>query len=193
MSIIKSLACALLFVVHATNAEIFVNCMADPDARPEGPECTNVKQEVLDMLSNCTGSPMQYVGIGSEGPPHRLLGSREQEHQTLRGGEVEQSERDQSERDLQLIDWACFGRLNAGQRMMCCLLGNNGYSFCGEGRLYRRLQEDALLEPEVASITDQCTDNFKALAEEYVDLQNDGSCLGSPDNVFCETLQVITG
>jgi hypothetical protein len=179
MSIIKSLVCAVIFVVQAINAELYVNCMAAPDAAPNAADCTDdVRQEVLDMLGVCTGGlATEYVG-----PPAR---------RHLRSGEQPQSPREaeQSKRDLQ--DGCRNPNLNEGQRANCCMMNDpdDPYSYCGRsGRDCRRLQLlPALTQSAMTLMAEECTNAFRVLANAT------NLCFGSPEDVFCKTLEILMG
>jgi hypothetical protein len=175
MSIIKSLVCAVMFVVQAIDAEPHVNCMAAPDAAPNAADCTDdVRQEALDVLGVCAG------GLATEhvGPParHRLR-SREQP-QTPR-------EAEQTKRDLQ--DGCRNPNLNEGN----CSMNdpNDPYSYCGRsGRDCRRLQlSPAPTQSATTLMAEECTNAFRILANAT------NLCFGSPEDVFCKTLEILMG
>ena len=171
MSIIKSLVFAVVFAVQVTNGELYVNCMAAVDAEPNGPSCTQASQDVLAMLDVCTGLDMGFVG----GHARRHLRYREQAKQ--------------SKRELWYTTLTyCEGTsLNGGDRMMCCMLGDNHYSYCGSPTGNRKLQGSGDYdEAAMAAIAAECTADFKILANE------NGSCFGSSEEVFCETMQIST-
>jgi hypothetical protein len=175
MSIIKSLVCAvLLLVVQVTNAELYVNCISGPDATPDAPECTNIRENVLTMLDVCTGVAMGYVDDGK--PERRNLRSREQ---------AEQSKK----RELQWsLDDYCYGiGLSGGGRMICCMQTDNKYSFCGSPlRGRRELQADVdYTQADLADIAAVCSAAFKDLADT-----NDPPCYGSSGDAFCDAMQI---
>ena len=177
MSIIKSLACAVFFLVQVTNAELYVDCIAAPGATPEASACTDVRpdvrQDVLDMLDVCTGGlDMEYV---KQQARRRQLRSREQAEE-------------QSKRELQgcHLDYCYNTNLNGGDRMMCCM--QCGDDYCGAPKSGRRLQEgDDYSGMALAAIAATCTADFKVLASETE------ACFGSAENVFCETIQILIG
>ena len=176
MSIIKSLVCAVFFLVQVTNAEFYVECIAALGATPEASECTDdrpdVREDVLAMLTDCTGGlNMGYV----EQERRRHLRSREQA--------------EQSKRELQWwhLDYCYNQNLSGSDRMMCCLLGGNQYSYCGSPTGDRRLQAAAYNETALAGIAAKCTEEFQVLADETE------ACFGSSEEVFCETTQVSIG
>ena len=179
MSVIKSLVCAVFFLVQVTNAELYVNCMAAPGATPEASECTDVRphirQDVLDMLDICTGGlDMGYV---EQQARRRQLRSREEAEE-------------QSKRELQWykLDYCFNTNLTGGNRMMCCLLGGNQYSYCGAPNGGRKLQEgEGYDETALVAIAAECTEDFKVLANETE------ACFGTPADVFCETVQISMG
>lgn len=204
----------LLLLAHAARAELYVNCMAAEDSNPLGMGCHSVNQDVLHMLDYCSapsddniqGWKIKYVGrlVDYTKPTStRLLRSRE-EHQ-LQNHRREQSE----ERDLKSsCGYCCHTGLSAGGRMACCLYGGNQYSYCGSPTGDRRLAStkniiaeeidtsetplDAtiMLEADMAAITKQCTKDFKNLAKEYAH-NSFPHCIGSFQNVFCQTVQVF--
>jgi hypothetical protein len=189
MSILKSFICAVLFLAHAASAEFFVNCMAAVDSDPLANGCTDVNQRVLALLDNCTDSSMQFVGRlqGYIPAPARLLRSREQR---------QEPPSEQSERELQTdsCGLCCNFDLSAGQRMTCCMYSGNAYSYCGSPMGGRRLDDvvigEAVLEVDsMAAIAQECTIEFKALAQEYTDANL--NCIGSVDEVFCHSVQVF--
>jgi hypothetical protein len=194
MSIIKSLLGAVLFlVVHATKAEFFVNCMAASDSHPEGEErCTNIDHRVLDLLDDCAGSPMYYVGSHAETPTTRFLRSREQEHQTPRREDKEQS----PERKMQ-SNYCYKTNLNPGQQLFCCMYSADYYSYCGSPTGDRRLTSDktaadlngdllTLDRQAMELISDKCTYDFRKLAKELPE------CLGKNwKKLECKSFAVI--
>jgi hypothetical protein len=178
MTIIKSLVCAVLFVVQVTNAEFYVNCMAAPDATPNATECTDAREDVLDMLGVCTGGlAMEYVG-----PARRQLRSREQRQTPL-------PEAEQSNRELQIGCWSF--NLNASQRFMCCWFNdpNDPFSYCGRygGRRLQLSPAGLLNSTALSVISADCTDAFEVLANA------NKPCFGTPEDVFCETIQLSIG
>jgi hypothetical protein len=172
MAIIKTLACAILFLVQVTNADFYVNCMAAPDATPDDGCTANVLTEVLDMLKSCADPDMDYVELA-----RRRLAS---------GGE----QAGQSKRELQDPDNGCYStNLSGGARMMCCMQTGDKYSYCGSPNGRRELHEGGYYtEDELTAIAAGCTEGFKALANETED-----ACFGSAEEVFCETIQIIVG
>jgi hypothetical protein len=174
MAIIKTLACAVLFLVQVTNADFYVNCMAAPYATPDDGCTTDVLKEVLDLLKGCTELDMDYVKLA-----RRRLGS---------GGEQQAGE---SKRELQDPDNGCYEtNLSGGARMMCCMQTGDKYSYCGSPTSDRRELQEAgyYTEAELAAIAAKCTNNFKVLANEAED-----ACFGSAEDVFCETIQIVIG
>jgi hypothetical protein len=199
MSFIKSLVCAVLFVVHATNAEFFVNCMASPQARPEmEPEkCMKIKEKVLEVLGACSGSPLRYVGSQTL-PTNRFLRSREeQELQTPRWAEEDEEHPTQRK----LTD--CFStNLNSSQQAVCCMQSGGYYSYCGSPTGdERRLQDGSdlmtaadmdvndlvpLRQKALERIATACTKRFRKLATNFPE------CLGTdPDELFCKTFVIV--
>ena len=175
--IVKSLVCTVFFLVKVTNAELYVDCMAGPSATPEASECTDVRsdvrQDVLDMLDVCTGGiDMGYV---EQHALRRQLRSREQAEE-------------QSKRELGWCSDYCYQPdLSGGDRMTCCMTGNNGCSYCGSPTDNRRLQAASYSEAALAAIAAECTAAFKVLASETE------ACFGSSEDVFCETIQISIG
>ena len=151
--------------------------MAAPGATPEASECTNVRpdvrQDVLDMLDVCTGGiDMGYV---EQLARRRQLRSREQAEE-------------QSKRELAFCPAGCYdGDLSGGDRMMCCMMGENGCSYCGSPTGDRRLQAASYSEAALAAISAECTEDFKVLASDTE------ACFGSSEDVFCEAIQVSIG
>ena len=179
--------------------------MAAEDSNPLGVGCGSVNQKVLNMLDSCSepdgniqGWKMKYVGrlVDYTKTSIRLLRSRER-RQTPR-------EEHQSERELTSCGYCCDSHLNAGERMACCLYGGNQHSYCGSPTGSRRLadtnktveeigiSETPLLleEADMATITKQCTKDFKDLAKEYA-RAGYPKCIGSFNDVFCQTVQVV--
>ena len=181
MSIIKSLACAVFFLVQVTNAELYVDCMAAPGATPEASACTDVRpdvrQDVLDMLDVCTGGlDMEYVK--QQARRRQLRSQEEAEEQSKRG----------LQQCLHTLDYCYNTDLNGGDRMMCCLLGCSQYTYCGSPTGNRKLQEgDVYSEAVLAATAAECTEDFKVLASETE------ACFGSSEDVFCETIQISIG
>ena len=160
--------------------QLFVDCMASPRATPDAPECAekraDIHQDVLNVLSTCTGFDMGYA---DEQQDSRQLNSR---------GEEEAEE--QSQRELPAFLVHCFSRnLYAYERMMCCFQSRNTYySYCGAPLGNRRLQEGSYHnETALTTIAAECTDQFKDLAERTP------ACFGSSKDVFCRTIQVSLG
>lgn len=197
MSIIKSLVCAVLLILHATNAEFFVNCLAAPEAVPEAAlGCADVNKRVLDLLDDCSGSPMYYVGSHAETPPARHLRSREGERETTPREEVQvQVQEQSSERKLQGY---CYStNLNPGQQLFCCMYSANYYSYCASPTSGdRRLTKDktaadldgtlAVDEQAMERISNKCTNDFRKLARELP------QCLGTDwGNLYCKSFVVI--
>jgi hypothetical protein len=174
MSIIKSLVCAVLFLVQVANADFYVNCMAAPDATPDALECSADVQHagVLEMLNGCTNLDMAYV----EGMGRRRLLSPEQAEQT--------------KRELQDPDNGCYSpNQSSSYRWFCCYQTQNKYSYCGSPTGDRKLQAAGFYsEAELTDIADTCTAAFNDLATEAA-----GNCFGSADEVFCETIQILVG
>lgn len=189
--------CAVLLIVHATNAEFFVNCVAAPDADPEAVlGCTNLNSMILNLLDDCAGSPMYYVGSHAETPPTRLLRSREEEHrQTM---PRQQEEEGQSERELEETHLCDSPNLNPGKQLFCCLSPVNYYSYCVSPSGGRRLTKDntaadlngdllELDEKALEHISNKCSTDFRKLAKEFP------QCLGADEkNLFCKSFVVIS-
>jgi hypothetical protein len=183
-SIVKSLVFAVFFVVQVADANFYVNCMAAPDALPDALECTEeVREDVLAMLHDCTGLTMDYAG--QEEARRRRLGSGQEELSST------------TKRDLWWGNSCWSTNLGAIERMLCCMPwltgSSNAYSYCGspmngnDDDDRRGLQEEDYDAMSMSAIAAQCTEDFKALANEH------DPCFGNPDEVFCETIQVSIG
>ena len=154
--------------------ELYVDCMASPKATPDASECTNarpdIRQDVLDMLDECTGLDMVYV---EQEQARRQLSSR--------GGEEAE---EQAKRELAWYDAYCYGS-SGGKRAMCCLLSlNTNQQYCAAPKGNRRLKEGSYNQTALATIAAECTGYFKNLAEETP------ACFGPYREVFCETIQI---
>lgn len=187
--------------------------MATYDSEPLGVGCGSVNGDVLDMLETCSAivgnensmKGMKYVGrlanYHSIGTRRLLRGSPEQE-QTPREEEHHQSE----QRELQ--DYCWNTGLDAGQRTACCMFGANAYSYCASSPTdeTRRLADTTRIAEDIPSrrlelnetvmglITERCTMAFQKLAEDYATPpKNISHCLGSSDEVFCESIQIFVG
>jgi hypothetical protein len=175
MAILKTLVCAVLFLVQVTNADLFVHCMAAMDADPDSACGEDLSGEVFSMLSSCSGYTM-----GAAVPESRRLS--------------------EGERELQDPDNGCYGtNLSGGYQMMCCWQTNNKYSYCGSPQGDRRelqipstLVDVVVEQAALTTIAANCTTAFVELATVY-ELADLPHCFGTSADVFCKTIEIVLG
>jgi hypothetical protein len=183
MAIIKTLACAVLFLVQVTNADFYLHCMGSPSPNDANPDsaCGDISGEVFSMMSDCTASTITDATMGDVFPASRRLGG--------------------TRRELQDPDNGCYGtNLSGGYQMMCCMQTDDKYSYCGSPTTDDRRQlqittnlVDGICEQgALSTIATDCTTAFKALATGY-DNATHIHCFGPPAVVFCRTIDIFLG
>jgi hypothetical protein len=176
MAIIKTLACAVLFLVQVTNADFYVHCLASRYADPDS-ACVDLSGQVFSMMSSCTSSTIIDATMGN----------------ALTGGSRRLGE---PRRELQDPDNGCYEtNLSGGAQMMCCMQTDDKYSYCGSPTTddRRQLQIGGICEQAVPStIASDCTTAFKALASEY-DVAGLSHCFGPPEDAHCRTIDIFLG